>query len=154
MGVEKSHSRPRTSNDNPFIEAHFKTMKYCPYFPGSFGSIDEARAFFELFFAWYNDEHHHGGIAMFTPTVVHAGGVEAVRAVRQAGLDAAFAAHPERFVNGAPIAASPPAEVWINRPVREVAVGPIADAAGVGPRTTPSGGAETESEGHPVRAGG
>jgi transposase InsO family protein len=154
LGASRSFSRPRVSNDNPQAEAHFKTMKYCPYFPGSFGSIDEARAFFELFFAWYNDEHHHGGIAMFTPTVVHAGGVEAVRAVRQAGLDAAFAAHPERFVNGAPIAASPPAEVWINRPVREVAVGPIADAAGVGPRTTPSGGAETESEGHPVRAGG
>ena len=122
LGVTKSHSRPRTSNDNAFSEAQFKTMKYCPFFPGSFGSVIEARGFFELFFPWYNDEHHHSGIAMFTPSTVHNGQVDIVIAARQVGLDAAFAAHPERFVGGRPEAARPPTEVWINRPTAEIIV--------------------------------
>ena len=122
LGVVKSHSRPRTSNDNPFSEAHFKTMKYSPYFPGSFGCIAEGRGFFELFFSWYNDEHHHSGIAMLTPSTVHSGRTNAVIAVRQSALDSAFGATPERFVAGPPRAAQPPSEVWINRPADEIAV--------------------------------
>lgn len=120
LGVAKSHSRPRTSNDNPFSEAQFKTMKYCPFFPGSFGSVAEGREFFRPFFGWYNDEHHHSGIAMLTPSTVHHGRVDAVIAARQIALDAAFAAHPERFVGGQPEAARPPTEVWINRPTDEI----------------------------------
>jgi len=122
LGVTKSHSRPRTSNDNPFSEAQFKTMKYCPFFPGRFASIEEGRDFFRLFFAWYNEEHHHSGIAMLTPSDVHAGRVEEVVAVRQKALDAAFDAHPERFVGGPPTAGRPPAEVWINRPIHPLAL--------------------------------
>jgi putative transposase len=120
LGVTKSHSRPRTSNDNPFSESQFKTMKYCPFFPGNFVSIEEGRAFFQLFFGWYNTEHHHSGIAMLTPAVVHRGRVDEVLAVRQAALDVAHAAYPERFVNGAPRAQRPAAEVWINRPSGQV----------------------------------
>ncbi len=116
LGVEKSHSRPRTSNDNPFSEAQFKTLKYCPFFPGSFASVEEARTFFVLFFHWYNEEHHHSGIAMLTPATVHGGRTEEVLAGRQAALDAAYAAHPERFVGGPPQVRRPPPEVWINRP--------------------------------------
>lgn len=156
IGVTKSHSRPRTSNDNPFSEAQFKTMKYCPFFPGSFASLAEAREFFHLFFAWYNHEHHHSGIAMLTPDTVHSGRVDAVRAVRQTALDTAWEAHPERFVHGHPQASSPPATVWINRPVHEVdvAAGSTAVDAGVGPRTATIPEARTESEGHPVGAEG
>ena len=120
LGVAKTHSRPRTSNDNPFSESQFKTMKYSPFFPGNFLSVDEGRAFFHLFFGWYNSEHHHSGIAMMTPEVVHRGRVDEVLAVRQAALDAAHAVHPERFVNGAPRAQRPAAEVWINRPASQV----------------------------------
>ncbi len=116
LGVAKSHSRPRTSNDNPFSEAQFKTLKYCPFFPGSFASVEEARTFFVLFFHWYNEEHHHSGIAMLTPATVHGGRTEEVLAGRQAALDAAYAAHPERFVGGPPQVRRPPPEVWINRP--------------------------------------
>lgn len=122
IGVTKSHSRPRTSNDNAFSEAQFKTTKYCPYFPGSFASIAEGREYFCLFFAWYNEEHHHSGIAMMTPSVVHSGRVDEVIAVRQAALDAAWEAHPERFIAGRPVVPRPPNEVWINRPKHEFAV--------------------------------
>jgi len=130
IGVTKSHSRPRTSNDNPFSESQFKTMKYCPFFPGSFVSIPEGREFFRLFFAWYNEEHHHSGIAMLTPAAVHGGHVREVLAVRQTALDAAWEAHPERFVHGPPHAAAPPPEVWINRPIHEVALPGSSSAAG------------------------
>jgi len=120
LGVTKSHSRPRTSNDNPFSEAQFKTMKYCPFFPGRFASIEEGREFFRLFFAWYNEEHHHSGIAMLTPATVHAGQVDQAIAARQLALTAAYEAHPERFVRGQPVAARPPPEVWINRPTNPI----------------------------------
>lgn len=116
LGVTKSHSRPRTSNDNPFSEAQFKTMKYCPFFPGNFASIEEGRSFFQLFFGWYNEEHHHSGIAMLTPKCVHTGRVNETVAVRQIALTAAYEAHPERFVRHPPVARKPPAEVFINRP--------------------------------------
>lgn len=120
LGVAKSHSRPRTSNDNAFSEAQFKTMKYCPFFPGSFASVGDGRTFFGLFFGWYNQEHHHSGLGMLTPETVHRGRVDEVVAVRQAALDAAYAVHPERFPHGPPQAGRPPAEVWINRPGESV----------------------------------
>jgi putative transposase len=122
IGVTKSHSRPRTSNDNPFSESQFKTMKYCPFFPGSFATITEGREFFELFFRWYNEEHHHSGIAMMTPATVHDGRIDSVVSGRQRALDEAWKAHPERFVQGAPVVARPPTEVYINNPIHEVAL--------------------------------
>jgi putative transposase len=115
LGVTKSHSRPYVSNDNPFIEAHFKTLKYRPDFPKRFGCIEDARAFCRDFFDWYNNEHYHSGIALMTPSTVHDGDAEKCRARRQTVLDAAYAAHPERF-RKRPIAQSPPSSVWINKP--------------------------------------
>jgi putative transposase len=120
LGVTKSHSRPRTSDDNAFSEAAFKTVKYHSSYPGSFASVQDGREYFALFFSWYNTEHHHSGIAMLTPDVVHYGRVEEVLAVRQAALDAMYAAHPERFVHGRPKVARPPVEVWINRPTQQL----------------------------------
>lgn len=122
LSVRRSLSRPRVSNDNPFSEAQFKTMKYSSSFPGSFASVAEGRAYFDLFFGWYNHEHHHGGLAMLTPSTVHDGQAEAVLAKRQRSLDAAYAATPERFVAGPPRVARPPAEVWINRPTSQAAL--------------------------------
>lgn len=120
IGVTKSHSRPRVSNDNAFSESQFKTMKYCPFFPGSFASIPEGREFFRLFFGWYNTEHHHSGIAMLTPHTVHRGSVETVLETRQGALNVAYAAHPERFVRHTPKVGRPKTEVWINRPAEQV----------------------------------
>lgn len=120
MGVTKSHSRPRTSNDNAYSEAQFKTTKYNPYFPGNFASIAEGRSYFGLFFRWYNEEHRHSGIAMLTPAAVYTGRAEEVLAARQAALDLGYAARPERFVSGPPKVARPPAEVWINKPTQHL----------------------------------
>src|SRR5258706_11376014 len=106
LGITKSHSRPHVSDDNPFSEAQFKTLKYCPEFPGRFASIEEARAFCQLFFRWYNAEHRHSGIAMLTPEMVHFGRAESVLAHRGQVLAGAYAAHPERFVRRPPL---PPA---------------------------------------------
>jgi putative transposase len=114
LGATRSFSRPRVSDDNPFSEAGFKTMKYQPDYPGRFGSLLHARAWLAEFFGWANYGHHHSGLAFFTPADVFFGRVEAVRCVRQAALDAAFAAHPERFPNGVPTVPLPPAEVSIN----------------------------------------
>jgi putative transposase len=122
LGVVRSHSRPRTSNDNAFSESQFKTMKYSPFFPGSFASVEDGRGFFRLFFGWYNDEHHHSGIAMLTPAVVFGGTVEEVIAARQNTMDEAFERHPERFVGGRPVVAHPGEEVWINRPEQQLLV--------------------------------
>lgn len=116
LGVTKTHSRPHVSNDNPFIEAHFKTAKYRPDFPKAFGSVQDARAHFRTFFAWYNNEHLHSGIAYMTPASVHYGRAEGIIEQRQRALDAAFARHPERFVHGAPTATALPPAVWINPP--------------------------------------
>jgi hypothetical protein len=116
LGVVKTHSRPYVSNDNPFSESHFKTLKYCPDFPTRFGSIEDGRAFGRRFFAWYNDEHHHSGLGFLPPAVVHHGLAEGVRARRQHVLTAAYAAHPERFVKGTPRLADLPRAVWINPP--------------------------------------
>jgi putative transposase len=120
LGVEASHSRPRTSNDNPFSEAHFKTLKHCPTYPAGRGTLDQWQAWCREFFPWYNREHRHGGIAFFAPDDVHAGRHHAMTRARQRTLDAAYAAHPERFVRGRPVARRAPREVWINRPDNQV----------------------------------
>ncbi len=116
LGVTKTHSRPHVSNDNPFSEAQFKTLKYRPEFPDRFGSIEDARAFCLGFFDWYNNEHYHSGLALLTPATVHYGETATVLARRRAILAAAYAQHPERFVHRAPQPAEPPSAVWINPP--------------------------------------
>jgi putative transposase len=119
LGVVKTHSRPYVSNDNPFSEAQFRTLKYCPQFPERFGSIEDGRAFGQVFFSWYNQAHHHSGLGFLTPAVVHFGQAAIVRAHRERVLAAAYAAHPERFVNGRPQPADLPTAVWINPPVNK-----------------------------------
>jgi putative transposase len=114
LGVDQSFSRPRVSNDNPFQESHFKTMKYQPDYPGRFASVLHARAWLQTFFGWHNNDHHHSGLALFTPAEVFFHRVPAVHSIRQDALDAAYALHPGRFPNGPPKAALPPAEVNIN----------------------------------------
>lgn len=116
LGVGSSFNRPHVSNDNPYSESHFKTLKYRPDYPARFGSIEDAQAHMQAFFEWYNTEHRHSGIAMMTPADVHAGKAEAVRKKRQIVLDIAYKAHPERFVKGVPQARGVPEEVWINKP--------------------------------------
>jgi putative transposase len=120
LGVTKSHSRPHTSNDNPFSESHFKTMKFRPEIPDRFGSAEEAREIFRGLFLWYNGEHRHSGIAMLSPEMVHLGTAPAVLSARAGVLSAAYAAHPERFVNQAPVPETLNADVWINRPLPAV----------------------------------
>jgi putative transposase len=116
LGVTKTHSRPHVSNDNPFSEAQFKTLKYCPDFPDRFTSIAHARAFCQDFFRWYNTEHRHAGIGLMTPDAVHYGRAEKLHAARAVVLLQAYAAHPERFVNQIPIPPPLPTAVWINPP--------------------------------------
>jgi putative transposase len=116
LGVTKSHSRPHVSNDNPFSESQFKTLKYRPEFPDRFGSQEDAKAFCRRFFTWYNDEHYHSGIAMLTPAMVHYATAASVLDQRQHTLDLAYVAHPERFVNARPTPPSLPNAVWINPP--------------------------------------
>ena len=116
LGVTKTHSRPYQSNDNPFSESGFKTMKYRPDFPDTFGCIEDARAFVRGFVDWYNLEHHHSGLAMFTPHDVHYGHVDEKIAVRAAALREAYERNPERFPHGPPTVKRPPKEVWINKP--------------------------------------
>ncbi len=116
LGVLKSHSRPYVSDDNPFSEAQFKTLKYRPDFPDRFGSIQHARSFCQVFFPWYNTEHHHSGIGLLTPHDVHYGLADQRVANRARVLATAYAAHPERFVGGLPQPPARPTEVWINPP--------------------------------------
>jgi putative transposase len=116
LAVTKSHSRPYVSDDNPYSESHFRTLKYRPDFPDRFGCIQDSRAFCQSFFAWYNDEHRHSGIELLTPSMVHYGHAGAVIERRQVVLDAAYQAHPERFVRSAPKSLGVPQEVWINKP--------------------------------------
>jgi len=127
LGVAPSHSRPHVSNDNPFSEAQFKTMKYQPDYPERFGSLVDARTWAQAFFPWYNDEHHHSGIGFMTPAAVHSGAAAQLFADRQHTLSAAYAAHPERFVNGRPVPPALPPAVWINPP--KLAAGTAAVAA-------------------------
>jgi len=122
LGASRSLRRPRVSNDNPYSEAQFKTLKYQPDYPGRFGSVLHGRAWLGDFFGWHNDDHHHAGLALFTPADVFHGRVAAVAAIRQAALDAAYRAHPERFPNGAPSVRLPPTAVHINPVVTEAVV--------------------------------
>jgi len=116
LGVTRSFSRPRTSDDNPYSEAAFKTIKYRPDYPDRFDTIDDARTWMRRFVAWYNHDHYHSALAYLHPADVHAGVTGPIIDARQGVLDAAYTAHPERFRNKAPVAAGPPAKAWINKP--------------------------------------
>jgi putative transposase len=119
LGVSRSHSRPHVSNDNPYSEAAFKTLKYCPAFPDRFGSIEDARAFCAEFFEHYNHVHRHSGIGLHTPASVHYGTADEIRTQRQATLSAAFEDNPIRFRHRPPTAPRIPDVAWINPPLRE-----------------------------------
>ena len=116
LGVTKTHSRPHVSDDNPYSESQFKTLKYRPEFPERFGSIEDSRAFGLKFFGWYNHEHHHSGIALLTPEMLHYGMAGMVIEQRQQVLDAAYARNPERFTHARPKHPPQPTAVWINPP--------------------------------------
>jgi putative transposase len=116
LGLTQSHSRPHVSNDNPYSEAQFKTLKYRPDFPDRFGGLEDARAFCHVFFTYYNTQHRHSGLALLTPESVHYGHADEILAARQHTLWSAYLAHPERFVQGPPQVPSLPSAVWINPP--------------------------------------
>jgi putative transposase len=141
LGVERSFSRPHVSDDNAFSESQFKTLKYQPDYPGRFQGEVHARGWLASFFGWHNDEHHHAGLALFTPADVFFSRVEPVRAVRQAALDVAYQAHPERFPHGAPLVALPPAEVSIN-PITSSAIA-LSEDTGTQPVLEPESSAPT-----------
>ncbi|HEX8810556.1 MAG TPA: IS3 family transposase [Terracidiphilus sp.] len=117
LGVTKTHSRPHVSDDNPYSESQFRTLKYRPEFPYRFGCIQDSRAFSQGFFRWYNEEHRHSGLGLLTPAMVHYNQTALILEQRQAVLDAAYRVHPERFVRQAPKPAAVPTEVWINKPL-------------------------------------
>ena len=119
LEVTRSFSRPHISDDNPYSESQFKTMKYSPQFPERFGSIQDAISFCRCYFKWYNHEHRHSGISMLTPASVHEGRAEAILAARQVVLDLAYEAHPERFTCGRPKSQALPGPAWINKPAEE-----------------------------------
>jgi transposase InsO family protein len=121
LAVTRSHSRPKTSNDNPYSEAWFKTLKYAPVFPDRFACLADARTFMTEFVTWYNNCHRHSGIGLHTPAEVHDGRHHTVRAHRQDTLAAARAAHPERFTTNRPLPKilDLPDQVWINKPDQE-----------------------------------
>ncbi len=129
LDVARSHSQPRVSNDNPYSEAAFRTLKYCPEFPDRFSDIAEAEAFCQRYFDWYNNEHYHTGIALLTPAQVHHGEAPQILARRQATLDAAFAENPQRFGGRRPSAGHLPDQVWINAPALPVTEGDNSRAA-------------------------
>ncbi len=141
LGVAKSHSRPYTSDDNPFSESQFKTMKYRPDYPERFDGFGHAHDWARVFFAWYNHHHRHSGIGLMTPATVHFGQAEHLSAYRQAVLQAAYQAHPERFVNGVPTPPTVPDAVWINPPAHHSPATPavIAPLPGAQPVSRVSG---------------
>jgi len=151
LGVTKSHSRPHVCDDNPYSESGFKTMKYNPSFPERFTGTENARDFCGPYFLWYNEEHHHTALALLTPATVHYGRTKEVLTERQKVLDAAYAAHPERYVNGPPTVVAPPDAVWINQPTPAEAgsvgvshgIEPTAATAGEQPGAEPGSRAET-----------
>lgn len=122
LGVARSHSRPSVSNDNPYSEAQFKTLKYCPAFPARFGSIADARVFCEAFFDHYNHIHRHSGIGLHTPASVHYGTATEIQAHRAATLDTAYAANPARFRHRPPTPPKLPTIAWINEPTQEALI--------------------------------
>ncbi len=117
LGVTKTHSRPRVSNDNPCSQSQFRTLKYRPEFPDRFGCLQDSGAFSQRFFRWYNQEHRQSGLGLLTPAMVYYGQAESILQQRQAVLEAAYQRHPERFVRNAPKPSQPPGLVWINKPV-------------------------------------
>ena len=123
LEVAKSHSRPHTSNDNPFSEAQFKTLKYRPDYPQRFESIEHARVWSRHFVDWYNHQHRHSSLGLMTPATVHAGLADQVSAQRQKVLEAAYEKHPQRFVAGIPVPPQVPDAVWINPPSAAEATG-------------------------------
>jgi len=123
LGVQKSHSRPHVSNDNPFSEAQFKTLKYRPSYPDRFGCIEDARVWVREFINWYNQEHHHVGLSLLTPAMVHHGVGGKVLADRAQTMDKFYEIHPDRFVKGAPKMGKLPEAVWINPPLKEGEIG-------------------------------
>lgn len=120
LDIAKSHSRPHVSDDNPYSESQFKTMKYRPDFPARFGCIEDARLHCQAFFAWYNTEHRHSSIGYMTPQAVHYGLAPALRELRQTALDTAFRASPRRFKGLRPTPGKLPTAVWINPPAPEI----------------------------------
>ena len=116
LSVTKSHSRPHVSDDNPYSESQFKTLKYRPEFPARFDSIEQARAFCQIFFAWYNDEHRHSGIGYMTPAAMHSGQAQQCYAARQRVLDGAFELNPARFTQRHPVPPALPTAAGINWP--------------------------------------
>ena len=124
LGVTKTHSRPHVSNDNPYSEAQFKTLKYRPAFPERFASIEQARSFCQTFFQWYSDEHRHSGIGYHTPTTVHHGHAAHIQQQRATVLQAAYSVHPERFVHQPPVPPQLPRPAYINPPPQEVLLTP------------------------------
>jgi putative transposase len=147
LGITRSHSRPSVSNDNPYSESQFKTMKYGPGYPDRFVSRDDAHAWVAAFLTWYNTEHHHSGIGFLTPEQHHRGAGGAITAMRQERLDAAYAAHPERFVRGRPLAPAIPTEAWINAPTL-----PVASAAPPAAPPNPAGGQGSQPPQRPLDA--
>jgi putative transposase len=137
LGASRSFSRPRVSDDNAFSESQFKTMKYQPDYPGRFDGELHGRGWLQDFFGWHNDDHHHSSLALFTPADVFFGRVPVVAATRQAALDRAYAAHPERFPHGAPRVTLPPAAVHIN-PLTADALQVLPAATGAGKPSTPA----------------
>jgi putative transposase len=127
LGVTKTHSRPHVSNDNPYSEAHFKTLKYCPAFPERFGSYQDGLGFCHSFFRYYNHEHRHSGIGLMTPHAVHHGLAPQITAARQHTLLGAYARHPERFVRKVPQPPILPEAAWINPPAKKTT---LQDASG------------------------
>ena len=117
LGVTKSHSRPHVSDDNPYSEAQFKTLKYCPAFPEKFGSIQDSRCLCQRFFDWYNKAHYHSGIGLMTPESVHYGGAEEIFTARSVVLADAYEKHPNRFEGKMPTPPALPQKVWINKPI-------------------------------------
>ena len=118
LSIDGSYSRPRVSNDNPFSEAQFRTLKYRPEFPDRFGSLEHARGVSGDLFAWYNDAHHHSGLSYLTPADVHYGRADRILGVRHQTRLAAYVIHPERFVKGPPHRETLPTAVWINAPTK------------------------------------
>jgi transposase InsO family protein len=142
LGILKSHSRPYCSNDNPFVESHFRTLKYRPQFPDRFGSIVDARVFCRGFFDWYHHQHRHSGLGWMTPAGVHRGQAPDIQQRRQGVLDAAYEKNPQRFVRNAPQAPELPSKVWINPPHKQEEPGqlaqpiaPVLQSLGTDPQT-------------------
>lgn len=125
LDILASYSRPRVSDDNPYSESHFKTVKYAPSYPQWFRDPEDARDYFRVFFPWYNTEHRHSGLGLLTPEDVHYGRVQHLQAARQRVLDVAYQLHPERFVNGPPQPPKVPAQVWINQPYNVIECTPV-----------------------------